>query len=57
MCRHDDEVGENSRRPRISCRHVYKEGAIAGPRVLEHMVDVVLYLEGEPFSPYRVLRA
>lgn len=36
--------------------HVTKEGAIAGPRVLEHMVDVVLYLEGEPFSPYRVLR-
>jgi len=37
--------------------HVTKEGAIAGPRVLEHMVDVVLYLEGEPFSPYRVLRS
>lgn len=37
--------------------HVTKEGAIAGPRVLEHMVDVVLYLEGEPFSPYRLLRS
>jgi DNA repair protein RadA/Sms len=36
--------------------HVTKEGAIAGPRVLEHMVDVVLYLEGENFSAYRVLR-
>jgi DNA repair protein RadA/Sms len=36
--------------------HVTKDGAIAGPRVLEHMVDVVLYLEGEPFSAYRVLR-
>jgi DNA repair protein RadA/Sms len=36
--------------------HVTKEGAIAGPRVLEHIVDVVLYLEGEPFSAYRVLR-
>jgi len=36
--------------------HVTKEGAIAGPRVLEHIVDAVLYLEGEPFSAYRVLR-
>jgi DNA repair protein RadA/Sms len=36
--------------------HVTKEGAIAGPRVLEHIVDVVLYLEGEPFSAYRLLR-
>jgi DNA repair protein RadA/Sms len=35
---------------------VTKEGAIAGPRVLEHMVDVVLYLEGEPYSSYRLLR-
>lgn len=37
--------------------HVTKEGAIAGPRVLEHMVDAVLYLEGERFQSYRVLRA
>jgi DNA repair protein RadA/Sms len=36
--------------------HVTKDGAIAGPRVLEHVVDAVLYLEGEPFSAYRVLR-
>jgi DNA repair protein RadA/Sms len=36
--------------------HVTKEGAIAGPRILEHIVDVVLYLEGEPFSAYRLLR-
>ncbi len=36
--------------------HVTKDGAIAGPRVLEHMVDVVLYFEGEPFSSYRLLR-
>jgi DNA repair protein RadA/Sms len=36
--------------------HVTKDGSIAGPRVLEHIVDVVLYLEGEPFSAYRVLR-
>ncbi len=37
--------------------HVTKEGAIAGPRILEHIVDVVLYLEGEPFSAYRLLRS
>ena len=36
--------------------HVTKEGAIAGPRVLEHIVDAVLYLEGEAFSAYRLLR-
>ncbi len=36
--------------------HVTKDGAIAGPRVLEHIVDVVLYLEGEPFSAFRLLR-
>ncbi len=37
--------------------HVTKEGAIAGPRVLEHMVDTVLQLEGERFHAYRLLRA
>ena len=36
--------------------HVTKDGAIAGPRVLEHIVDVVLYLEGELFSAFRLLR-
>jgi DNA repair protein RadA/Sms len=36
--------------------HVTKEGAIAGPRVLEHIVDTVLYLEGERFQSYRLLR-
>ncbi len=36
--------------------HVTKDGAIAGPRVLEHIVDVVLYFEGEAFSSYRLLR-
>jgi len=36
--------------------HVTKEGDIAGPRLLEHIVDVVLYLEGERFSSYRLLR-
>jgi DNA repair protein RadA/Sms len=37
--------------------HVTKEGMLAGPRVLEHMVDTVLYFEGERYSSYRVLRA
>ncbi len=37
--------------------HVTKEGAIAGPRLLEHIVDTVLYFEGEPGSRYRVIRA
>jgi len=42
--------------PVLIAGHVTKDGAIAGPRVLEHIVDVVLYLEGEPFSAYRLLR-
>jgi len=37
--------------------HVTKDGAIAGPRLLEHMVDTVLYFEGEALSSYRLLRA
>jgi DNA repair protein RadA/Sms len=37
--------------------HVTKDGAIAGPKVLEHMVDTVLYFEGEHGSSYRILRA
>ncbi len=37
--------------------HVTKEGQLAGPRVLEHMVDTVLYFEGDPDSRYRIIRA
>lgn len=37
--------------------HVTKEGAIAGPRMLEHMVDAVLYFEGDRHHTYRILRA
>lgn len=37
--------------------HVTKEGQVAGPRVLEHMVDTVLYFEGDRFASYRILRA
>lgn len=37
--------------------HVTKEGALAGPRVLEHIVDTVLYFEGDPHSSFRLVRA
>ncbi|MEN9243386.1 MAG: DNA repair protein RadA [Gloeomargarita sp. DG02_5_bins_242] len=37
--------------------HITKEGAIAGPKVLEHLVDTVLYFEGDAFANYRLLRA
>ncbi len=42
--------------PVLLVGHVTKEGAIAGPRTLEHMVDVVLYLEGERLGEHRMLR-
>ncbi len=43
--------------PVIMVGHVTKEGSIAGPRVLEHIVDTVLYLEGDRFHSFRLLRA
>ena len=43
--------------PVILIGHITKEGAIAGPKVLEHVVDVVLQFEGENRGPYRVLRS
>ena len=42
--------------PLLMAGHVTKDGTVAGPRVLEHMVDVVLYLEGDPSGPFRILR-
>lgn len=42
--------------PLLITGHVTKDGAIAGPKVLEHIVDVVLQLEGDSFSAYRLLR-
>jgi DNA repair protein RadA/Sms len=50
-------LAKSSGRPIFIVGHVTKEGAIAGPRVLEHIVDTVLYLEGERFESFRVLRA
>ena len=49
-------VCKNNNITTIIIGHVTKDGNIAGPRVLEHMVDVVLYLEGERYFSYRVLR-
>ncbi len=43
--------------PVILVGHVTKEGGLAGPKLLEHMVDVVLYLEGDPDRGFRVLRS
>lgn len=43
--------------PTILVGHVNKDGAIAGPKVLEHIVDAVLYFEGDRQMPYRILRA
>lgn len=50
------ELAKNSGLAVVLVGHVTKEGAIAGPRVLEHIVDTVLYLEGDQFHRYRLLR-
>jgi DNA repair protein RadA/Sms len=50
------EVAKTTGVPVVLVGHVTKEGAIAGPRTLEHMVDVVLYLEGERLGENRMLR-
>ncbi|ACM05687.1 DNA repair protein RadA [Thermomicrobium roseum] len=51
------QFAKRARTPVFLVGHVTKEGLIAGPRVVEHMVDVVLYLEGERFHQHRLLRA
>jgi DNA repair protein RadA/Sms len=50
------QVAKRSGIPIFLIGHVTKAGAIAGPRVLEHIVDTVLYLEGDRFHAYRLLR-
>lgn len=50
-------IAKNSNIAIFIVGHVTKEGALAGPRVLEHMVDTVLYFEGERHLSYRILRA
>ncbi|HJN39872.1 MAG TPA: DNA repair protein RadA, partial [Chloroflexota bacterium] len=48
---------KETRVPVVIAGHVTKEGTIAGPRMLEHLVDAVLYLEGDPYSAWRILRS
>ena len=50
-------VAKRNHVPIVLVGHVTKEGTIAGPRVLEHIVDTVLYLEGDRFHSYRLLRS
>ncbi|MCX5725994.1 MAG: DNA repair protein RadA [Candidatus Saganbacteria bacterium] len=50
-------IAKTSGIPLFLIGHVTKEGSIAGPRVLEHVVDTVLYFEGERYKQYRILRA
>ncbi len=51
------ELAKRTQVPVLLVGHVTKEGTVAGPRVMEHMVDAVLYLEGDRFHHYRMLRA
>ncbi len=51
------ETAKTSRVPLIVTGHITKDGAIAGPRLLEHMVDTVLYFESDRLNHYRMLRA
>ena len=50
-------VAKSNEIPTFIVGHVNKDGAIAGPKVMEHIVDTVLYFEGDKMLPYRVLRA
>ena len=50
-------IAKSNEIPMFFVGHVNKDGAIAGPKVLEHMVDAVLYFEGERHLPYRILRS
>ena len=51
------EVAKKSGIPIVLIGHVTKEGGVAGPKTLEHLVDTVLYLEGDQYHTYRILRA
>jgi DNA repair protein RadA/Sms len=50
-------LAKKQNKPLFIIGHVTKEGAIAGPKVLEHVVDTVLYFEGDKGNPFRILRA
>ncbi len=51
------QLAKTTNIPVILVGHVTKEGSVAGPKTLEHLVDVVLYLEGERFHDHRILRS
>ena len=51
------QIAKSTNIPIIIIGHVTKEGSVAGPQVLAHMVDVVLYLEGDKLHQYRLLRS
>lgn len=51
------EVAKKTHVPIFVIGHITKEGLVAGPKTLEHLVDTVLYLEGDPFHNFRLLRA
>lgn len=51
------EVAKRKEIPTFIVGHVNKDGGIAGPKVMEHIVDTVLYFEGDKMLPYRILRA
>ena len=51
------EAAKSSGVPIVLIGHVNKEGTVAGPKTLEHLVDTVIYLEGERYHSYRILRA
>lgn len=51
------ELARSENIPIVLIGHVTKDGSVAGPRTLEHLVDVVLYLEGDKYHAFRVLRA
>ena len=51
------KLAKNTGLPIIIVGHITKEGSIAGPKILEHMVDVVLHFEGDKQNQYRILRS
>lgn len=51
------KIAKTSHIPIVLIGHVTKDGAVAGPKILEHLVDIVLYLEGERYQNHRILRS
>lgn len=51
------EIAKQEKIPILIIAHITKDGSIAGPKTLEHLVDAVFYLEGDPYHQYRLLRS